>query len=113
MDGSDSCTNRSTYMRVSCFPFMPSADLDQMVLPCNLGMASSFHASQSRWPALACKSQCFNFLRQLFGMTLGFYSIPFGDKIGYHLSFTLFAIVCVITFLPILALMRWGGTWRK
>ncbi|KAL0955612.1 hypothetical protein HGRIS_001847 [Hohenbuehelia grisea] len=25
-------------------------------------------------------SQCFNFLRQTFGLTLGFYSIPFGNK---------------------------------
>ncbi|KAF9494138.1 hypothetical protein BDN71DRAFT_1003919 [Pleurotus eryngii] len=34
-----------------------------------------------------------SFFRQLLGMTLGFYSIPFGEKIGFQLSFTLFAIV--------------------
>ncbi|KAK7472311.1 hypothetical protein VKT23_000431 [Stygiomarasmius scandens] len=58
-------------------------------------------------------SQCFNFFRQVSGMTLGFYSIPFGEKVGYQWSSTFFALVCVLTFLPIIALMFYGERWRK
>ncbi|TFK45023.1 MFS general substrate transporter [Crucibulum laeve] len=58
-------------------------------------------------------SQCFNFFRQLFGLTLGFYSIPFGEKIGFEWSFTVFAAICIITFLPIVVLMFNGERWRR
>ncbi|KAF5366026.1 hypothetical protein D9758_006737 [Tetrapyrgos nigripes] len=58
-------------------------------------------------------SQCFNFFRQVFGLTLGFYSIPFGEKVGYQWSFTFFLLLCVVTFLPIVALMFYGEKWRK
>ncbi|KAF8161396.1 MFS general substrate transporter [Crassisporium funariophilum] len=58
-------------------------------------------------------SQCFNFLRQVFGLTLGFYSIPFGERIGYQWSFTVFAAICSISFLPIVVLMYRGEKWRK
>ncbi|KAJ8516938.1 hypothetical protein ONZ45_g5803 [Pleurotus djamor] len=37
------------------------------------------------------------FFRQIFGLTLGFYSIPFGEKIGYQWSFTVFALICILT----------------
>ncbi|KAF8911596.1 major facilitator superfamily domain-containing protein [Gymnopilus junonius] len=57
-------------------------------------------------------SQCFNFFRQIFGLTLGFYSIPFGDKIGFEWSFAVFALICVVTFLLIVALMYKGEKWR-
>ncbi|KAF8886030.1 MFS general substrate transporter [Infundibulicybe gibba] len=55
-------------------------------------------------------SQCFNFFRQIFGLTLGFYSL---DQIGFEWSFTVFAAISVVTFLPIIALMWKGETWRK
>ncbi|THV06621.1 MFS general substrate transporter [Dendrothele bispora CBS 962.96] len=58
-------------------------------------------------------SLCFNFFRQGFGLTLGFYSIPFGEKVGYQWSFTVFLLICVVTFLPIVALMFYGEKWRK
>ncbi|KAF5366023.1 hypothetical protein D9758_006738 [Tetrapyrgos nigripes] len=58
-------------------------------------------------------SQCFNFFRQGFGLTLGFYSIPFGEKVGYQWSFTFFLLLCVVTFLPIVTLMFYGEKWRK
>ncbi|RDB25095.1 hypothetical protein Hypma_007426 [Hypsizygus marmoreus] len=58
-------------------------------------------------------SQCFNFFRQIFGLTLGFYSIPFGREIGFQWSFTVFAGICILTFLPIVALMLRGEHWRK
>ncbi|KAF9478103.1 MFS general substrate transporter [Pholiota conissans] len=58
-------------------------------------------------------SQCFNFFRQIFGLTLGFYSIPFGEKIGYEWSFTVFSVICIVSFLPIVALMYRGERWRR
>ncbi|KAF8058742.1 MFS general substrate transporter [Lyophyllum atratum] len=58
-------------------------------------------------------SQCFNFFRQIFGLTLGFYSIPFGEHIGFQWSFTVFTAICIATFLPIMALMFRGERWRK
>ncbi|KAF9446142.1 hypothetical protein P691DRAFT_674213, partial [Macrolepiota fuliginosa MF-IS2] len=57
-------------------------------------------------------SICFGFIRQVFGLTLGFYSIPFGDKIGYQWSFVVFGIICVVTFLPVVLLMFKGEEWR-
>ncbi|KJA16132.1 hypothetical protein HYPSUDRAFT_321435 [Hypholoma sublateritium FD-334 SS-4] len=57
-------------------------------------------------------SLCFNFIRQIFGMTLGFYSIPFGERIGFEWSFTVFSALCVVSFLPIIALMYHGKRWR-
>ncbi|KDR75544.1 hypothetical protein GALMADRAFT_248026 [Galerina marginata CBS 339.88] len=58
-------------------------------------------------------SQCFNFFRQIFGLTLGFYSIPFGEKIGFEWSFAVFTAICLISFLPIVVLMYRGEKWRK
>lgn len=58
-------------------------------------------------------SQCFNFFRQVFGLTLGFYSIPFGTKIGFQFSFLVFTMICILAFLPIVALMFVGERWRK
>ncbi|KAJ8509294.1 hypothetical protein ONZ45_g8508 [Pleurotus djamor] len=53
------------------------------------------------------------FFRQIFGLTLGFYSIPFGEKIGYQWSFTVFALICILTFVPIVVLMVVGERWRR
>ncbi|GLB37958.1 putative major facilitator superfamily protein [Lyophyllum shimeji] len=58
-------------------------------------------------------SQCFNFFRQIFGLTLGFYSIPFGERVGFQWSFTVFTAICIATFLPIVALMLKGEQWRR
>jgi len=58
-------------------------------------------------------SQSFNLFRQLFGLALGFYSIPFGDRIGFQWSFAVFAALCIVTFLPIVLLMFKGGEWRN
>ncbi|PFH50454.1 hypothetical protein AMATHDRAFT_60994 [Amanita thiersii Skay4041] len=58
-------------------------------------------------------SLCFHVLRQVFGLPLGFYSIPFGREIGFEFSFLVFAAICVAAFLPIVALMFRGERWRK
>ncbi|KZV79773.1 MFS general substrate transporter [Exidia glandulosa HHB12029] len=58
-------------------------------------------------------SSLFNVMRQLFGCTLAFYSIPFGNKVGYQWSFTCFAVICIVFFLPIVWLMRRGQAVRE
>ncbi|KAF8998412.1 major facilitator superfamily domain-containing protein [Cyathus striatus] len=58
-------------------------------------------------------SICFHVFRQLFAFPLGFYSIPLGDKIGFQWSFTIYAIICVICFLPIVTLILKGERWSK
>ncbi|KAF5375519.1 hypothetical protein D9615_009168 [Tricholomella constricta] len=35
-----------------------------------------------------------SFFRQIFGLSLGFYSIPFGEHIGFQWSFTVFTGIC-------------------
>ncbi|PPQ89000.1 hypothetical protein CVT25_005099 [Psilocybe cyanescens] len=86
--------------------------------------------------AIAIVREATTFFRQVFGLTLGFYSIPFGEKvcrillgsdlavqypvfgtfyqqIGFEWSFTVFAGICIVSFLPIIALMYRGEKWRK
>ncbi|PPR00070.1 hypothetical protein CVT24_008972 [Panaeolus cyanescens] len=63
--------------------------------------------------AVACFGmQIVTFFRQIFGLTLGFYSIPFGEKVGFEWSFTVFALICIISFVPIFLLMAYGERWR-
>ncbi|KJA28812.1 hypothetical protein HYPSUDRAFT_211467 [Hypholoma sublateritium FD-334 SS-4] len=57
-------------------------------------------------------SLCFNFFRQIFGMTVGFYSIPLGERIGFEWSSALFAAICIVSFFPIVVLMYHGPRWR-
>ncbi|KAF9443417.1 hypothetical protein P691DRAFT_679580, partial [Macrolepiota fuliginosa MF-IS2] len=58
-------------------------------------------------------SQCFGFIRSMFTLALTFFEIPMGQRIGYHWTFTIFAIICVLLFLPIVALMIKGAEWRQ
>lgn len=57
-------------------------------------------------------AQIFNFGRQTMGMTVGFWAIPFGDRIGYHLVAVVLAIISVVSFLPIIYLMKAGKSLR-
>ncbi|KAK7048002.1 MFS general substrate transporter [Favolaschia claudopus] len=57
-------------------------------------------------------AQVLNFTRQTVGMTVGFWAIPMGVKIGYqYMSITL-ALISLVTFLPVLYLMRHGKNVR-
>ncbi|KAF8998411.1 MFS general substrate transporter, partial [Cyathus striatus] len=56
-------------------------------------------------------SVCFHFFGRLFALSLGFYSIPLGDKIGFQWSFTIYAIICVTCFIPVVTLI-FKGKWR-
>lgn len=54
----------------------------------------------------------FNFVRQVFGCTLAFYSLPFADRVGFQWSFAVYTIICVVFFMPIVWLMKRGEAVR-
>ena len=59
-------------------------------------------------------AQFINFVRQEFGMTFAFYAVALCGRIGYHLTFVLFAILgSVFAFVPIVGLMLRGREWRQ
>jgi hypothetical protein len=43
---------------------------------------------------------------------LGFFSIPFGNKVGYDLAWMTFALILFASWFPIVALMFYGEGWR-
>ncbi|KAJ7081621.1 MFS general substrate transporter [Mycena belliarum] len=58
-------------------------------------------------------AQVFNFGRQTVGMTVGFWAIPLGTKIGYHYMSITLSLIGLATFLPILFLMYRGKDIRE
>jgi multidrug resistance protein len=54
-----------------------------------------------------------NFGRQIFCFFVGFYAIPFAWKFGLQMAWTVFAIVEILCFLPIIPLMIKGAEWRE
>ncbi|KAF7342631.1 MFS general substrate transporter [Mycena sanguinolenta] len=58
-------------------------------------------------------AQVLNFVRQTFGMTIGFWAIPMGTKIGYQSMGVTLALVEVVTFVPIIFLMYRGKSIRE
>ncbi|KAF7297188.1 MFS general substrate transporter [Mycena indigotica] len=58
-------------------------------------------------------AQVFNFARQVFGMTLGFWSIPMGQKIGFQFMGLTLALVGIVTFMPVVFLMYKGQAIRE
>nr|GAT59083.1 MFS general substrate transporter [Mycena chlorophos] len=58
-------------------------------------------------------AQVFNFARQVFGMTLGFWAIPMGDKIGFQFMGLTLALVTLVTFIPVIFLMYKGQAIRE
>ncbi|KAJ7134234.1 MFS general substrate transporter [Mycena epipterygia] len=58
-------------------------------------------------------AQVFNFGRQTFGMTLGFWAIPMGTKIGYQFMGITLALIGLVTFLPVVYLMYQGKNVRE
>ncbi|EIN05190.1 MFS general substrate transporter [Punctularia strigosozonata HHB-11173 SS5] len=57
-------------------------------------------------------SQLFNVLRQEFGMTFAFYAVDLGNRIGYQFEFLMFALLGLVVFVPVVALMFNGARWR-
>ncbi|KAJ7207571.1 MFS general substrate transporter [Mycena pura] len=58
-------------------------------------------------------AQVFNFGRQTFGMTLGFWAIPMGTKIGYQFMGLTLALAGLVTFIPVVFLMYKGKSVRE
>ncbi|KAJ6460438.1 MFS general substrate transporter [Mycena vulgaris] len=58
-------------------------------------------------------AQVFNFGRQTVGMTVGFWAIPLGTKIGYHYMSITLALIGLVTFAPIVFLMYRGRNVRE
>ena len=46
-------------------------------------------------------SQALNFSRQTFGLTLTFYSLPLGNKIGFQFAFIIYSLVFLASFVCI------------
>ncbi|KAF8069947.1 major facilitator superfamily domain-containing protein [Lyophyllum atratum] len=44
---------------------------------------------------------------------IGFFGLPFAERIGYDWAWITFALILFIFWLPILALMRFGERWRE
>ncbi|KUJ22913.1 MFS general substrate transporter [Mollisia scopiformis] len=53
----------------------------------------------------------FNLSRGL-SFVVGYFALPFADRVGYFWAWFTFAAVLFSFFWPILALMRWGERWR-
>ncbi|KAF8143827.1 MFS general substrate transporter [Mycena galopus ATCC 62051] len=58
-------------------------------------------------------AQVFNFGRQTVGMTLGFWAIPMGTKIGYQFMGITLALIGLVTFVPVVYLMFQGQIIRQ
>ncbi|KAJ7331045.1 MFS general substrate transporter [Mycena albidolilacea] len=56
--------------------------------------------------------QLLNFARQEMSFTVGFWSIRYGDKVGFQFSGTTYACVSVFFFLPVLWIMIYGERLR-
>ncbi|KAF8216685.1 MFS general substrate transporter [Mycena galopus ATCC 62051] len=57
-------------------------------------------------------AQVLNFGRQTVGMTVGFWAIPLGDKIGFQFMAVTMALVGIVTLLPIIYFIFHGKTVR-
>ncbi|KAJ7163021.1 MFS general substrate transporter [Mycena filopes] len=71
------------------------------------------YAADCYKPQMPEIAQVFNFARQTFGMTLGFWAIPMGTKIGYQFMGLTLALVGLVTFCPIVYLMYQGKNIRE
>lgn len=64
-------------------------------------------------PQSAEISTLLNFGRQVFSFTLGFYMIPWAKETTYGVAWSIIAIIQVVLFLGIIALMLRGRAWRE
>lgn len=51
-------------------------------------------------------------MRQSMGFTVGFWSIPFGTKVGFEFSGLTYALVYFLSFIPVGIMMRYGERIR-
>ncbi|KAJ7646196.1 MFS general substrate transporter [Mycena rosella] len=70
------------------------------------------YCADSYKPQMPEIAQVFNFGRQTVGMTVGFWAIPLGTKIGYHYMSITLALIGVVALLPVVYLMYQGKNLR-
>ncbi|GLB45032.1 putative sugar (and other) transporter [Lyophyllum shimeji] len=44
---------------------------------------------------------------------IGFFGLPYAERVGYHWGWTTFALILLVFYIPVLMLMRYGEMWRK
>jgi MFS family permease len=71
------------------------------------------YAADCYKPQMPEIAQVFNFGRQTVGMTLGFWAIPMGTKIGYQFMGITLSLIGLVTFLPVVYLMFRGQRIRQ
>jgi len=54
----------------------------------------------------------FNLGRGL-SFTVGYYALPYADKVDFAWAWSTFGIIQFTFFIPIVALMIWGEKWRQ
>lgn len=54
----------------------------------------------------------FNLSRGM-AFVVGFFAIPYAEKDGYGWAWFTFAMVTMVSFVPIALLMKYGQRWRK
>jgi hypothetical protein len=72
----------------------------------------STNISQCYKPQAAEIGAVLNFGRNLFSFPIGFYAIPLSVQIGIQNAWIVWGMLCVVFFLPIIALMWKGEKWR-
>lgn len=75
-------------------------------------MTESANISQCYRPQAAEIGAVLNFGRNMFSFPVGFYAIPLSVRIGIQNSWILWAMLNVLFFLPMIALMWKGEKWR-
>jgi hypothetical protein len=82
---------------------------DQLLTSFNQGIAYVVDCYKGQ---AAQAVQILNFVRMMMAVSVGFWAIPFGDKVGYQFSGLALALVTLAFYVPILWLMRYGESIR-
>lgn len=78
-----------------------------------LSLESELIQMQCYKPQSAEISTLLNLGRQTFSFTLGFYAVPFAEHTTWGVAWAVFAIIDVVFFLGLIALMWKGAEWRE
>lgn len=70
------------------------------------------YASDCYKPQTPESGVLFNLSRGL-SFVVGFFALPYADEVGYGWAWFTFAVIVLVSFFPIAALMVWGERWRK
>ena len=54
-----------------------------------------------------------NFGRQIMSFTVGFWSLNYGEEVGFQFSGLTYALVSLLFFVPVALTIRYGEGWRN